>query len=88
MDLGGGVEFGTRNWQFPTPGHGLHDNVSFLDAAGQERLFRSGEERLDYGGVPARVDDSDAEAAAVVFLGFAGSFEGGVHFWGWDAWFG
>ena len=39
-------------------------------------------------GVPARVDDSDAEAAAVVFLGFAGSFEGGVHFWGWDAWFG
>lgn len=34
-------------------------------------------------GIPARVDDSDAEGAAVVFLGLAGSFEGGVHFWVW-----
>ncbi len=57
------------NGKLPGPGTRLHDNVGLLDAALEKLGLGAGDERLDDGGVPAGVDDADAQAGAVVLLG-------------------
>lgn len=57
------------NGKLPGARAGLHDNVGLLDAALEELGLCAGDEGVDDGGVPAGVDDADAEAGAVVLLG-------------------
>lgn len=57
-----------RERQLPRPRNGLGHNVGFLDAAGKELVLGALDEWLDDRGVPAGVDDADAQGAAVVLL--------------------
>lgn len=73
------------NGQLPRAGDRLDDNVALLDAAAQQLVLCSLEQRLDDGRVPAGVDDADAQGAAVVLLR-GRAFEGGSHcvvWWGY-----
>lgn len=54
--------------QLPRSGNGLHDDVGLLNAKTQQLVLGALDQRIDYGGVPARVHDADAQAAAVVLL--------------------
>lgn len=45
-----------------------HD-VGLLDTTGKQLALCAGNKGLDYGRVPASVDDADAQAGAVVLLG-------------------
>lgn len=56
------------NRQLPRSRARLHHNVGLLDAALEKLGLCAGHEGVDDGGVPARVDDGDAEAGAVVLL--------------------
>lgn len=59
------------NWQLPGPRDRLDDDVALLDAAGKQLRLGALQEGVDDLGVPAGVDDADAQAGAVVL------------FWGW-----
>jgi hypothetical protein len=63
------------NGKLPRAGAGLDDNVGLLDTSLEELGLCAGDERLDDGDVPARVDDADAQAGAVVVLR-SGAFDG------------
>lgn len=54
--------------KLPGAGARLDDNVGFLDAGLEQLGLCAGDEGLDDGHVPARVDDADAQAGAVVVL--------------------
>lgn len=56
------------NGKLPCAGARLDDNVGLLDTGFQELGLCAGDEGLDDGDVPARVDDADAQAGAVVVL--------------------
>lgn len=56
------------NGKLPRAGARLDDNVGLLDSGFQELGLCAGDEGLDDGNVPARVDDADAQAGAVVVL--------------------
>ena len=53
----------------------LNHNIAVLYAASPELVEGAFEKRFDNGGVPAGVDDTDAQAAAIVFLS-RGTFDG------------
>lgn len=71
------------NGELPCAGARLDDNVGLLDTGFQELGLCAGDEGLDDGNVPARVDDADAQAGAVVVLR-SGALDG-RH--GWLGWF-
>lgn len=50
-------------------GYALDDDVFVFDTGGCEGFLCAGEEGVDDGGVPAGVDDADAEAGAWVGWG-------------------
>ena len=50
-----------RERQFPRTWDGLYDDIRLLDAASKELSTGAPEERFDYGGIPAGVDDRDTE---------------------------
>lgn len=56
------------NGKLPCTWARLDDNVGLLDTGFQELGLCAGNEGLDDGDVPARVDDANAQAGAVVVL--------------------
>ena len=76
MDLGGGIDPLHGEGQFVGAGDGLDDDVFALHTRREEGLFTAGDKSVNYGGVPAGVDDGDAEGGAIVFLGGPRPFEG------------
>lgn len=46
----------------------MDDNVGFLNSSCQKLLLGASHKRIDDGRVPTRVDDTDAQAGAVVVL--------------------
>jgi hypothetical protein len=53
-----------REGQLPAAGDVLHDDVLVAHARRLEALARAGDEGVDGRGVPARVDDADAQVGA------------------------
>lgn len=76
--LGAGVGVGWRslncnsrfdgNGQLPRARDRLNHDVLLLDTACQQLVLAALEQGLDDGGIPAGVDDTDAQGAAVVLL--------------------
>lgn len=59
------------DWKLPGPWNRLDHDVALLDAAREQLRLGALQEGVDDLGVPAGVDDADAQAGAVVL------------FWGW-----
>lgn len=57
------------HWQLPRARDRLHHDIGLLDTAFFQLGLCAGEQRFDDGVVPARVDDANAQGAAVVGLG-------------------
>lgn len=53
-----------RAGQLPAPRDTFYDDVLFLDTIGKEAVLAAGDEGGNDGGVPAGVEDGDAEIGA------------------------
>lgn len=71
------------NGKLPCAGARLDDNVGLLHTSFQELGLCASDEGLDDGNVPARVDDADAQAGAVVVLR-SGALDGRHGGFGWS----
>jgi hypothetical protein len=58
------------NWQLPGPGYRLHDYIGFLDTALGQLALCAVKQWRDNALVPARVDNTDAQGAAIMLLRF------------------
>lgn len=56
------------NWELPRARDRLHHDVGLVDAALEQLRLGARQQGLDDGVVPPRVDDADAQRAAVVDL--------------------
>ena len=64
FDLGCGVDALDSEGELIAAGDRLGDDILLSDARGEEGFAGAGDERVDYGGVPAGVNDGDAEGGA------------------------